>query len=677
MSIKRRLMLLIIFLLVFPMLSLMFISQLVLDRQIKNSARHYLVNASKVAQSVMLSRVEKMEKAAAVMVMTEDFLSAVREKDSKKVAQKISELQEINDFTDYIILLDSNNSLFYSYPETLSPQISEFSRLLGDARKNKKSVIAHQAIVLENLFVPGTEDYKKFEVRLQQKEGVFKYVHSLTAAVPIFEKNGTYLGALLIGDITNNDSFLPKRYSWYIKDSYLSLSLYDVRVTSNIKSNRKTNFVGSLVPVKVDTLEGEQDYYFGQVRIDDEIHFFLDCPLYGDEGKIIGALGVGIPEKKFNILQKVNSNIIIVQTLILLGIMLIVGKFMADNISKPILEAARWAEKIASGERELSIKERFLYNSCSEAILLLKNLQKMSNELYIREEEKKNFIERLREEHQKQTELSQQLKELNNELETKVKMRTQELEEAIKILRKADQVKTRFLANMSHELRTPLNVIITSAQALEEGIFGELNERQHKYIVNINTAAQHLLHLINDILDIAKIQAGKMTLVLGVFSVCDLITGSIEEIRSWAESKKIDISCSWLADDFLVMVDRQKFKQILYNLLSNAIKFTPERGKIEIKLWREENFYWIAVKDNGIGIPEAYLNRVFEEFEQIDNSYAREYGGTGLGLPLTKKLVELHGGEIFLFSREGEGTEVVIKMPIALAGTFLSGGEVV
>ncbi|WP_159432302.1 ATP-binding protein [Thermosyntropha lipolytica] len=676
MSIRQKLMILIVFLLVFPMVSLLVISRFVLVKQIENSARNYLVNASKVAQSIMLSRAEKMEQTATSLVRTNDFLIAVQKGDKNGISQEIKVLHEISDFPDYTIFFDRYGKVLYAEPDSVQPQIYELQRLLDKAQEQRKPLISHQAIALDRIFAIGSKEYLQFQIQLQEDKGYFNYVHSLTVIIPVWDEQGNYQGTLLIGDITNNDPFLPERYSWYIKDSYLSLSLYDVRITSNIRSNYKTNFIGSVIPVKVDSLEeGEKDYYFGKVRIDDEMHFFLDCPIYGDENKVIGFLGVGIPEQKFNILQRVNNNLIVGQTFILLLVMLLLGKVMSDNITEPILEAARWAEEIARGEREPVIKEKFLHNSYTEGMLLLSNLQRMARELKIREEEKREVLEQLAQEHQKQKELYQQLQKMNDELEIKVRLRTQELEEAVKILQKSDQVKTRFLANMSHELRTPLNIIIASAQALAEKVLGELNEKQVKYVQNIETAARHLLHIINDILDIAKIQAGKMTLSLGIFSISELVASSVDEVRSWAENKKLQIKSVHLTEDFLVMVDKAKFKQIMYNLISNAIKFTPEGGDIEIKIWKEHNFYWIAVKDNGIGIPLEYQEKVFEEFEQLKNSYEKEYAGTGLGLPLTKKLVELHGGEIFLFSRVGEGTEVVVKMPIVLTASANLAGD--
>jgi len=260
-------------------------------------------------------------------------------------------------------------------------------------------------------------------------------------------------------------------------------------------------------------------------------------------------------------------------------------------------------------------------------------------------------------------ELSRQLQGMNDELESKVAARTLELVETVEELKRANGVKSQFLANMSHELRTPLSAIISGAEALLGEVFGPLTEKQAKHIQSALNNGNHLLQLINDILDICKIEAGKMSLHFSEFYMSEIVENSCAVVRSIANRKSIEIDVRLEPADFLVRADAVKVKQILYNLLSNAVKFTPDNGRIEIEAFRQPRLIQIRVRDNGIGIREEDQERVFVEFEQVDNSYQRLYEGTGLGLPLTKKLVEMHGGQIYLISKEGAGTEVVFTLP--------------
>ena len=274
------------------------------------------------------------------------------------------------------------------------------------------------------------------------------------------------------------------------------------------------------------------------------------------------------------------------------------------------------------------------------------------------------YLEKLRQEHQRQVELSRQLQGMNDELESKVAARTLELVETVEELKRANGVKSQFLANMSHELRTPLSAIISGAEALLGEVFGPLTEKQAKHIQSALSNGNHLLQLINDILDICKIEAGKMSLNFSEFYMSEIVENSCAVVRNIANRKSIEIDVRLEPADFLVRADAVKVKQILYNLLSNAVKFTPDNGRIEIEAFRQPRLIQIRVRDNGIGIREEDQERVFVEFEQVDNSYQRLYEGTGLGLPLTKKLVEMHGGLIYLISKEGAGTEVVFTLPI-------------
>jgi len=271
---------------------------------------------------------------------------------------------------------------------------------------------------------------------------------------------------------------------------------------------------------------------------------------------------------------------------------------------------------------------------------------------------------------------TRELEDLKINLEKKVVERTRELEKINNELEYANQLKGRFIANMSHELRTPLNSIIGFSDVLLDMTFGTLTENQERYIKNIYTSGKHLLELINNVLDIAKIEAGKFEMMYETFLVDDVISEVINIMKSLAEKKFLEILVSIGEGVSAVTADRVKLKQILYNLLSNAIKFTPEGGKVKVDVSREVDmdihspssmpvleFIKFSVQDTGIGIGAEDKEKIFDEFEQASTSLSKKHGGVGLGLALTKKLVELHGGKITVESTLGEGSTFTFLIP--------------
>ena len=231
----------------------------------------------------------------------------------------------------------------------------------------------------------------------------------------------------------------------------------------------------------------------------------------------------------------------------------------------------------------------------------------------------------------------------------------------------ANRAKSEFLANMSHELRTPLNSIIGFAEVMRDGICGELNEDQAASIIDIHESGKHLLQMINDILDLSKVEAGKMELQLEEFSLDMAIYDVQSIIRDMANKKQLNLQIVVEEDLPDIYADLVKFKQIMYNLLSNAVKFTPEGGSITIDANFNGDEFLVAVTDTGIGIEPKEQEAIFDEFKQLDSSRSRQFEGTGLGLALTKRLVELHGGRIWVES-EGlnKGSKFSFTLPVRM-----------
>jgi len=267
---------------------------------------------------------------------------------------------------------------------------------------------------------------------------------------------------------------------------------------------------------------------------------------------------------------------------------------------------------------------------------------------------------------------NQQLEWLNQELQ----LQTDAAEAAKREAIEANRAKSDFLANMSHELRTPLNSVIGFSEVLEDEMFGPLNAKQREYVGNILASGKHLLGLINDILDLSKVEAGKVELDLTIISLRPLLATSLTMLQEKALKHGILLSLDPGLDDGLELIaDERKLKQIMFNLLSNAVKFTPEGGSVRIAAQRLQDTHppeqgacrdWIevAVEDTGIGIRAEDLPKLFKEFGQLSSPYTKEHEGTGLGLALTKRLVELHGGRIEVASEPGKGSRFAFILPL-------------
>lgn len=238
------------------------------------------------------------------------------------------------------------------------------------------------------------------------------------------------------------------------------------------------------------------------------------------------------------------------------------------------------------------------------------------------------------------------------------------LEEQNERMKETARLKSEFLANMSHELRTPLNGIIGFSELLSDERPGPLNGKQKEYLTDILNSANHLLKLINDVLDLAKVESGKMELFLETFSISTAIKEVSSILRPLLRKKRINFLVKVDESADSVTLDPQKIKQILYNLLSNAVKFSHEGGNIRVNMKGEgKNFIRMKFEDEGIGIDEKDLTRIFEEFQQIDSGANRQFQGTGLGLALTKRIVELMNGSINVESKLGKGSVFTIILP--------------
>jgi signal transduction histidine kinase len=242
----------------------------------------------------------------------------------------------------------------------------------------------------------------------------------------------------------------------------------------------------------------------------------------------------------------------------------------------------------------------------------------------------------------------------------------EQLAEKTRELEAASRHKSEFLANMSHELRTPLNAIVGFSQVLKQKLFGEVNEKQDEYLDDILTSADHLLALINDVLDLSKVEAGQVDLERAPFSLRESLERGVVMLRERALKSGVGITLE--ADpDVQIEGDERRVRQVVFNLVSNAVKFTPAGGSVQVASARRDGEVLVSVADTGPGIDREDQERIFEEFQQTEVG-AEQREGTGLGLALSKSLIELHGGRIWVESEPGEGSTFTFTLPVGSRG---------
>ncbi|MBI5491445.1 MAG: MCP four helix bundle domain-containing protein [Deltaproteobacteria bacterium] len=351
------------------------------------------------------------------------------------------------------------------------------------------------------------------------------------------------------------------------------------------------------------------------------------------------------------------ADVIIAVTLAFTVIAIIMAAVMWMALTRSIVKPILAIEDSAKGIGQGDLRQRVPVMTDDEIGNLATEFNRMAESL-------QNYYDTLEKKVEERTE---ELRLSNEELFRN----KQEIELANIELQEANRMKSQFLANVSHELRTPLNSIIGFSELLQEKAFGDLNERQMQYVEFVHSSGGHLLQLINNILDLSKIEAGRMELAPEEFSIMEILGEILGIVRAMAHEKNVTIESKTVPASPKLRADKAKFKQIMINLLSNAVKFNVEGGRIMVG-WeiseepsgmKMERFLTFRVEDTGIGIKEDDMEKLFKEFEQIDSSITREYGGTGLGLVLTKRLVELHNGEIWVESEPGKGTVFFIKLP--------------
>jgi signal transduction histidine kinase len=460
------------------------------------------------------------------------------------------------------------------------------------------------------------------------------------AAVPYRNPDHQVAGVLVAAHLVNNDNSIANQLAVEIPDSFSTISIGGIRVAGNISSRTNPNFLGKVqTPAHIKAIQSGQRYY-GRVQLSGGLdHLVVSDPIRNAQGQVIGALTIGHPSQGLASLKQDTTIYIILSALLCWGAVLVGSALASKRWADPIMQLSKVANRIYEAEvirpEHLTLIQRLPPATTSE----LENLQRCFSHM------------------------AGSLHGYFTTLEARVEEKTLELRNAMLDLEASSNAKSKLLSNTSHELRTPLNSIIGFSDMLTSGIYGELTPEQGNRVQIIADSARYLLKLINDLLEVSLVQQGKLALEKQPVNIAELLESVLAIIQNDCARNAITISVASAPALPTVVVDPTRIRQVLYNILSNAVKFTPGGGQISVRLAARGTDVVVAVTDTGIGISEKDQLYVFDEFYQAENTGYRKQAGFGLGLPLSKQLVELHGGHIGLESALGKGTTITITLP--------------
>lgn len=543
--------------------------------------------------------------------------------------------------TPYTAAVDSDGIVLASNAQPAGTEWP-ISHLLDSLEKQSDAITSTELISKEQLSVCYPAFKENAEIYIDETHSLHDaYVRIV--AYPVRSPEGTFMGAIIEGYLLNNNQQLLSDFSSIVSDAYLSIGTSDgMRICSNIQTEDSAFFY----PAGTQQMQGlvdavnDGDNWRGVVTMDDgKVGVVVAGSMENQAGDVIANLGVGMPVTNVTGISPSLLTTLSIAFVLILFSTAFIGNVLTRIITKPIASLETNARAVATGEfPELeSIRKR---------AILPREFAELADDLYA---------------------MADALTRENQRLEEKVDKRTEELVTTIAELRETNQYKSQFLANISHELRTPLNSIIGFSSLLQDGLAGKMNEKQHEYVGIIIQSGNHLLGLINDLLDLVRIDTNKNKVTYADVDLRRFITGTAATMHPQANAKELALTelVSLPNGNMIVRWDESKMRQVLINLIANAIKFTPHGGSITVTCCSiDSDMIEIKVIDNGIGIEDDMKEQVFLAFEQADNSYTRIYEGVGLGLAITRSIVSLHGGRVWIEDTAGGGTTVHMVLPV-------------
>lgn len=634
------------------------VSYLVLGKMQEQASYSFLTTTSGFAESMMQDQVRVFE-AAGVAAAS----SAPREgDDAARWDEYMASLEEALPDLGFALVVGGGGELLASTPSVRADASASFRRYFDAVEQEGVSSIGSMDVFdLGAVFEEGSPEYERCLVRTA--DGL---VTRALVNLAVIAPSGSD-ALLVLGEVINNNMRYPEYYTERVADSFLSFVVDDVRVSTNLAPGKDlSSQLGTSVPVSLaDVSDG--GYFGSELSSAGYQYYYLYTAAENHWGEPIASMGVGIREAVYSNLIHNNVRVVFIVALVLSPLVIAVSWLFSNRITRPLKTGKRMAERIMQGDYEAVARYPAPEDIINESDQLVASLQTMAVGLNESQRKIRETVRDLKASKEAAQDLSDQLLRANDNLEITVRARTLELQQLAEGLAVSNSTKTRFIANISHELKTPLTSSISAADLLLSEMFGTLNGKQRDYVGNIHRSSSHLLELINDILATAKIDEGRSNLYFEEFSVVDALDEVVRTVSGSSPARAADVRVSCEPADLALSADRVVLKQVLYNLLSNATKFSEVGSEIRIDVREIERggrcVVDFSIADRGIGIAASDLDRVFYEFEQVENSYSRTYEGTGLGLPLARRQVELHGGKLWLESELGYGTTARFYVP--------------
>jgi len=623
-----------------------------------------LGDALNIAWQEYLERPQQTLATLRYIVPLADFSQAQTSGDTERLRELLAQLPNV-DFAAF--LSTSGEVIAHTAPKQVGAQ-SPLARYATDAIQQGTPQISTEELDEPAVLSQAPDLAGRFEVPTGDGRMFNKGLVQLIV-FPV-ERYGRTEGVLIAGIVLNNTSHIPQSYTTRMPNSYLSIAAEGVRVSANIITGTGPLRAGGQQASDLVNTTSHGRRYFGTVPVGAEKHYVVSDPIRNSAGQVIGALSLGLPPSGFVNLQREALTVILVCAFLSFLLAAAVATLVARRFSHPIVWLKKLAQRLAKFQDEHDYQRAL--DEClqhtpplfsQEMTELYNSFVSMAQELVCRYGETVQYLEQLKQDREELQSLTAELQDSKELLEKKVEERTYELERAVAELRQASTLKSQFLATMSHELRTPLNSVIGFSEMIEDELVGPLTPKQKEYLKNILTSARHLLSLINDMLDLSRIEQGRLVLNRQDVLVEDVVAAAETMVCRQAEAAGLHLQVDVPPTLPQLWADPIRLKEVIYNLLSNAIKFTPAGGSIWVRAWEASGEVVIEVEDTGIGMKAEDQEVVFNEFVQAESAYHRRFEGAGLGLPLSKKLVELHGGRIELQSQLGKGTRVRVYLP--------------
>lgn len=612
---------------------------------LRSAAIDNTVSSLQVALQTAYDRMELKDTSEILRISEvlsyEDVNGYFASKNEKKLSKVLDRCAPVDMGIPYTVAVDSEGVVLASNAQAAGTEWP-LSGLLDTLEAQDEAITSTELISKEQLSVCYPALRENAEIHIDETHSLYDaYVRIV--AYPIRSADGAFMGAIIEGYLLNNNQQLLSDFSSIVSDAYLSIGTSDgMRICSNIQTEDSAFFY----PAGTQQMQGlvdavnDGDTWRGVVTMDDgKVGVVVAGSMKSRTGKIVANLGVGMPVSG---IPGMSPSTLATLTFAFVAILVstaLVGNLLTRIITKPIAS-------LETNARAVSIGEFPELDSVRNRTILPREFAELADDLYA---------------------MANALTRENQRLEDTVEKRTEELVTTIAELRETNQYKSQFLANISHELRTPLNSIIGFSSLLQDGLAGKMNEKQHEYVGIIIQSGNHLLGLINDLLDLVRIDTNKNKVTYSDIDLRRLVVDTTATMHPQANAKQQALTelISLPTGNLVVHWDESKMRQVLINLIANAIKFTPHGGSITVACCSTEGEQVeIKVIDNGIGIEDNMKEQVFLAFEQADNSYTRIYEGVGLGLAITRSIVSLHNGKVWIEDTAGGGTTVHMVLPI-------------